>query len=70
MCAPRTPASRAGRTGSRALEFFADGCRCNRDTVAKIEASPLEVAEVEHGELPKSPPIVRPMAWGSAILAG
>jgi len=47
-------------------KFFADGCRCNRDTVANIEASPLTVERVEHGELPKSPPLVRPLVWGSA----
>ena len=46
--------------------FLADGCHCNRDTVASIEASPLELESVERGELPKSPPITRPMAWGRA----
>jgi SAM-dependent methyltransferase len=50
-------------------KFFADGCRCNRDTVASIEASPLTVEQVEHGELPKSPPLVRPLVWGRASLA-
>jgi ubiquinone/menaquinone biosynthesis C-methylase UbiE len=45
---------------------FADGCRCNRDTVANIEASPLTLESVERGELPKSPPITKPMAWGRA----
>ncbi len=50
-------------------KLFADGCRCNRDTVAGIEASPLTLERVEHGELPKSPPIVRPLAWGRATLA-
>ena len=43
------------------------GCRCNRDTVASIEASPLQVESVELGQLPKSPPIVRPLAVGSAL---
>jgi ubiquinone/menaquinone biosynthesis C-methylase UbiE len=50
----------------RPWHFFADGCHCNRDTVAAIEASPLTLDSVERGELPKSPPITRPMAWGSA----
>lgn len=54
----------------RPWKFFADGCRCNRDTVANIEASPLTVDHVEHGELPKSPPIVKPLVWGRATLAG
>ncbi len=49
-------------------KFIADGCRCNRDTVANIEASPLTVERVEHGELPKSPPLVRPLVWGRAVL--
>jgi ubiquinone/menaquinone biosynthesis C-methylase UbiE len=48
---------------------FADGCHCNRDTVANIEASPLSLDSVERGELPKSPPITKPMAWGRATLA-
>lgn len=49
--------------------FAADGCHCNRDTVAAIEASPLELVEVEHGQLPKAPPIVRPLVRGKAINA-
>ena len=32
--------------------FFADGCHCNRDTVAKIEASPL-TSSVERGSCPR-----------------
>jgi SAM-dependent methyltransferase len=53
----------------RPWRFFADGCHCNRDTVATIEASPLAVEGVERAQMPKSPPIVRPLARGSAILA-
>ncbi len=49
--------------------FLADGCHCNRDTVATIEASPFEVERVERGSLPKAPPIVRPLVCGSATLA-
>jgi SAM-dependent methyltransferase len=48
--------------------FLGYGCHCNRDTVANIEASPLEVDRVERGELPKAPPFVRPLARGSATL--
>lgn len=48
--------------------FFGDGCHCNRDTVANIEASPLTLESVERGELPKSPPITKPLAWGRASL--
>ena len=50
--------------------FFGDGCHCNRDTVATIESSPLTVEAVELGRLPKAPPIVRPLARGSAVLDG
>jgi ubiquinone/menaquinone biosynthesis C-methylase UbiE len=46
--------------------FLGDGCHCNRDTVATISASPLEPGEIEAGELPKAPPIVRPLVRGSA----
>jgi ubiquinone/menaquinone biosynthesis C-methylase UbiE len=52
----------------RPWRFCGDGCHCNRDTVATIEASPLTLEAVERGELPKSPPIVRPVVHGSAAL--
>jgi ubiquinone/menaquinone biosynthesis C-methylase UbiE len=48
--------------------FLADGCHCNRDTVATIEASPLSLEQVEQGELPKAPPLVRPLVRGAACL--
>lgn len=48
--------------------FFADGCHCNRDTVAMIEASPFALERVEHGRLPKAPPIVSPLVRGSATV--
>ena len=44
------------------------GCNCNRDTLAAIERSPLELGELERGRIPKAPPIVRPMIVGSARL--
>lgn len=49
--------------------FLADGCHCNRDTVALIKDSPLRLERVEEGQLPKAPPIVRPLAYGSAALS-
>lgn len=49
--------------------FLADGCHCNRDTVANIEASPFTVEQVEGDTLPKAPPLVRPLARGSATLS-
>jgi ubiquinone/menaquinone biosynthesis C-methylase UbiE len=48
--------------------FVGDGCHCNRDTVATIEASPLRLEGVERGRLPKAPPITRPLARGSATM--
>jgi ubiquinone/menaquinone biosynthesis C-methylase UbiE len=49
--------------------FLADGCHCNRDTVAAIEASPLALEQVEKRLMPKSPPLVKPLVMGSASLA-
>jgi ubiquinone/menaquinone biosynthesis C-methylase UbiE len=50
----------------RPWRFFGDGCHCNRDTVATIESSALELENVQRGELPKAPPLVRPLVQGSA----
>jgi SAM-dependent methyltransferase len=47
-------------------KFLADGCRCNRDTVAAIGAAGFELGEVEQAELLKLPPLVRPLVTGSA----
>jgi ubiquinone/menaquinone biosynthesis C-methylase UbiE len=46
--------------------LFGDGCHCNRDTLATLEASPLSVERAEDGELPKALPIVRPLLRGLA----
>jgi SAM-dependent methyltransferase len=48
-------------------KFLGHGCRCNRDTLAAIGSSPLEVEAVEHEALPKAAPIVRPLIVGSAV---
>jgi ubiquinone/menaquinone biosynthesis C-methylase UbiE len=48
--------------------FFADGCHCNRDTLAAISASPFELGEVEHDRTPKALPIVEPLVRGSASI--
>ena len=45
---------------------FGCGCNCNRPTLETIRSSPLEVERVEEGEMPKAPPIVRPLIWGLA----
>jgi len=47
--------------------FLADGCHCNRDTVATIEASQFAISEAKKGALPKAPPLVRPLVRGSAL---
>lgn len=50
--------------------YFGAGCNCNRPTLRTIEASPLQVERVEHAEMPKAVPIVKPMIIGSAIRPG
>jgi ubiquinone/menaquinone biosynthesis C-methylase UbiE len=45
------------------------GCNCNRQTTSLIERSPLALQELEHGELPKAAPIVRPLVVGRALAA-
>jgi ubiquinone/menaquinone biosynthesis C-methylase UbiE len=52
----------------RPWRFLGDDCHCNRDTVSTIEASPFKVEQIERGELPKAPPLVRPLIRGSATL--
>jgi SAM-dependent methyltransferase len=48
--------------------WFGRGCHPNRDTLATIDASSLEIAGVERDQMPKAPPIVRPMIAGEAQL--
>ncbi|HEY8502473.1 MAG TPA: class I SAM-dependent methyltransferase, partial [Solirubrobacterales bacterium] len=40
----------------RPWRFLGDGCHCNRDTVAAIDAAGFKLGEVESDELPKAPP--------------
>ena len=47
---------------------FGHGCNCNRDTLATLEASPLEVEHADRGEIPGTVPLVKPMLVGSARL--
>jgi ubiquinone/menaquinone biosynthesis C-methylase UbiE len=49
--------------------FLGDGCHCNRDTLATISASSLQLEAVKRDRMPKAPPIVRPLVRGSAVLA-
>jgi len=48
------------------LNRFVACCDCNRATLASIEAAGFEVEEVEHTELAKAPPFVRPLIVGTA----
>jgi ubiquinone/menaquinone biosynthesis C-methylase UbiE len=47
--------------------WIAGGCHPNRDTVGSLDASALRVESVEHGEMPKAPPLVRPLVVGVAV---
>jgi ubiquinone/menaquinone biosynthesis C-methylase UbiE len=47
--------------------FVADGCHCNRDTEANLRASSFKVEEIDHTEMPKAAPIVRPLIRGTAV---
>ncbi len=44
---------------------FADGCRCDRETLATIE-SQMRIEAVERGAWRGMPAIVKPLIWGSA----
>ena len=48
--------------------FLADGCHCNRDSLATIEASPLTVQSFKRGHMPLAPLFMRPLVYGSATL--
>jgi ubiquinone/menaquinone biosynthesis C-methylase UbiE len=49
--------------------FIADGCHCNRDSLATIESSPFTVKSVKRGHMPRSPMFMMPLIYGSAVLA-
>jgi SAM-dependent methyltransferase len=44
-------------------------CDCNRPTLDSIRAAGFTVTQVEHTELPKAPPFVRPAVLGSATVS-
>jgi len=46
--------------------FVGDGCHCNRDTLSGLQAAGFEINELDCAELPKAPPIVRPLVTGRA----
>jgi ubiquinone/menaquinone biosynthesis C-methylase UbiE len=49
--------------------WFGNGCNCNRPTPSLIQDSALSLEEIERGDFPKAPPIVRPLAVGRARAA-
>jgi SAM-dependent methyltransferase len=53
------------RRTARPWAAFADGCRCDRPTLATIE-SQLRVESVDRGRWRGMPAIVKPLVWGSA----
>lgn len=52
----------------RPWRFLADGCHCNRDTLATLGASRFELGAVAHDRTPKAPSIVQPLIRGEARL--
>jgi ubiquinone/menaquinone biosynthesis C-methylase UbiE len=46
--------------------WFGRGCHPNRDTLATLKRSGLELVEVEHGRIAKVPRVVRPLIVGEA----
>jgi ubiquinone/menaquinone biosynthesis C-methylase UbiE len=68
----RAPEPRLARWQDRLMRpwrFLADGCHCNRDTLATLEASPLAVEDVERGRLEKAAPLIAPLVAGAARAA-
>jgi len=53
------------RRSARAWAAFADGCRCDRPTLATIETQ-LQVESVQRGSWRAMPAIVKPLVWGRA----
>lgn len=47
--------------------FVGHGCHCNRDTIAAIQRSGLEIADLDREEMPGVPAVVRPSVRGSAL---
>jgi SAM-dependent methyltransferase len=50
-------------------KFLIDGCHCNRDTAAAIEAAGFVVEGAAECELAELPPLIRPLIRGSAVLS-
>lgn len=54
----------------RPWRFIADGCHCNRDSLAIVEASTLQVEHFERGHMPMAPLFMKPLIIGSAVRSG
>jgi ubiquinone/menaquinone biosynthesis C-methylase UbiE len=61
--------ARAQDRWERPWRFIADGCHCNRDSLAAIESSPFTVEKLRRGHMPIAPLIMKPLIYGSATLA-
>jgi len=46
--------------------FMGSGCNCNRPTLDTIRSTGFTVTDLDHGELDKAPPWVRPLIAGTA----
>ena len=55
---------------NRPWGWYGCGCNCNRDTVAAIESSPLNLTDVRADQLKGISPLVRPLAVGLAVKPG
>jgi ubiquinone/menaquinone biosynthesis C-methylase UbiE len=51
---------------NRPWGWFAGGCNLNRPTADAIADAGFRIEQIEHGEMPKAPPFVRPMVRGVA----
>jgi ubiquinone/menaquinone biosynthesis C-methylase UbiE len=54
----------------RPWSWFGAGCNCNRDTRDTLAAAGFAVEALDRDELPKAPPIVRPLIVGPATHSG
>jgi ubiquinone/menaquinone biosynthesis C-methylase UbiE len=50
----------------RPWAWFGHGCQCNRNTLETIRSAGFSVSRLECLELPKAPPICRPLVIGNA----
>ncbi len=46
--------------------LFGNGCHCNRDTIATLKQSPLEIERLDWGRIPKAWKIIEAMVTGCA----